>query len=230
LKRVSYPIINKWYKKESIGGSYHQDDGEGLDNFTVGKSRGCGGTAIRNKGIYLCSENFVEWKIIANGPIRSIFELGFKPVEINGKKITETKRFVIDAGSNLYRCEITFEGDETIDTVGIGLTLHNNLGITSGNEDEGWISYWEPLDNSEMGMGIVIGKKKTVNAGWLGTDNDHENYWLLIHTEMNKLTYYAGFGWEKSNEFVNSTEWESYLKNQSWRISNPPVITFADQE
>ena len=42
LKRVFYPIINKWYKKDESGGSYHQDDGEGLDNFHVGTSRDAG--------------------------------------------------------------------------------------------------------------------------------------------------------------------------------------------
>jgi len=229
LKRVPYPIINKWYKKESNGGSYHQDDGEGLDNFTVGKSRGCGGTAIRNNGSYILSTNFYEWEVIANGPIRSIFELRFKPVEFNGKLIGETKRFTMDAGSNLYKCEITFEGDANIDTVGIGLTLHNNLGITSGNDIEGWISYWEPLDDSEIGMGILIGKdKKEDSAMFLKTDNDQENYWLLVSPEGNQLTYFAGFGWKKSGDFVSIGDWETYLENQSRRIGHPPAVKFAD--
>ena len=69
LKRVPYPIINKWYEKDRNGGSYHKDDGEGLDNFQVGVSRGCGGTALfRNNTLYP-SQNYSSWKIIANGPI-----------------------------------------------------------------------------------------------------------------------------------------------------------------
>jgi hypothetical protein len=47
LKRVDYPIINSWYKKhleQDI--SYHQDHGEGLDNYHVGSSAGCGGTSL----------------------------------------------------------------------------------------------------------------------------------------------------------------------------------------
>lgn len=50
LKRVDYPIIDKWYKKNEAGGSYHVDDGEGLDNYHVGTTRGCGGTAIIEDG------------------------------------------------------------------------------------------------------------------------------------------------------------------------------------
>ena len=47
LKRVEYPILNKWYEKYTTGtGTYHKDTGEGLDNFHVGDSRGIGGVAV----------------------------------------------------------------------------------------------------------------------------------------------------------------------------------------
>ena len=40
LKRVEYPIINTWYKRNDVKkGAYHKDHGEGLDNFHVGVSR-----------------------------------------------------------------------------------------------------------------------------------------------------------------------------------------------
>ena len=42
LKRVDYPIINKWYKENAEGKSYHKDHGEGYDPYKVGASRGCG--------------------------------------------------------------------------------------------------------------------------------------------------------------------------------------------
>lgn len=63
LKRVEYPIINKWYKKElETDGSYHKDDGEGgLDNFHVGVSRGVGGLAKKAGSSYHFSKNFVSW-------------------------------------------------------------------------------------------------------------------------------------------------------------------------
>ncbi len=43
LKRVDYPIINKWYKENAAGKSYHKDYGEGYDPYKAGSSRGCGG-------------------------------------------------------------------------------------------------------------------------------------------------------------------------------------------
>ena len=79
LKRVEYPIINKWYDKHTTGkGSYHEDSGEGLDNFHVGISRGVGGIAVKSDSIYSYSKNFSSWKTITNGPIRTSFILDYK--------------------------------------------------------------------------------------------------------------------------------------------------------
>ena len=44
---MDYPIINKWYERETKQNiSYHQDNGEGVDNYHVGASAGCGGSAL----------------------------------------------------------------------------------------------------------------------------------------------------------------------------------------
>ena len=43
-KRVSYPIVDRWYNKGHD--HYHHDEGEGMDMYGVGTSRGCGGTGV----------------------------------------------------------------------------------------------------------------------------------------------------------------------------------------
>ena len=58
LKRVNYPIINKWYKDSAAGKSYHKDHGEGYDPYKVGDSRGCGGTALWLNGHMITSNVF----------------------------------------------------------------------------------------------------------------------------------------------------------------------------
>ena len=61
LKRVEYPIINKWYKKYVSGtGTYHEDTGEGLDNFHVGSSRGIGGIAKKVDTSYYFSKKNLQ--------------------------------------------------------------------------------------------------------------------------------------------------------------------------
>ena len=54
LKRVDYPVIDNWYKaSEEEGISYHEDHGEGLDNYHVGISRGAGGLSIKLSLIHI---------------------------------------------------------------------------------------------------------------------------------------------------------------------------------
>ncbi|HEY5551619.1 MAG TPA: DUF4861 family protein, partial [Opitutaceae bacterium] len=43
-KRVDYPIVDRWYNKGHD--HYHKDEGEGMDMYQVGPSRGCGGTGV----------------------------------------------------------------------------------------------------------------------------------------------------------------------------------------
>jgi hypothetical protein len=43
FKRVDYPIIDRWYNKGHD--HYHKDEGEGMDMYNVGKSRGAAAAA-----------------------------------------------------------------------------------------------------------------------------------------------------------------------------------------
>ena len=70
-KRVDYPIVDRWYNKGHD--HYHKDQGEGMDMYNVGGSRGCGGTGIWDGKQLYVGRNYSGWKIIANGPIRAIF-------------------------------------------------------------------------------------------------------------------------------------------------------------
>ncbi len=225
LKRVDYPVIDKWYKKGESGGSYHHDDGEGLDNFHVGVSRGCGGTAIRSDGEFIYSRNFSEWQILANGPLRSVFKLKYKPVMVEGKPVIETKIFTIDKGDYFYRCDVEFESELPIDTLAIGLTLHGNKGHADCSSD-GWISYWEPIDDSEIGLGAflhkvdLLGCTKAENAG-----RDMDHIWMFASPKGNKVTYYAGFGWKKSGQFPSGDAWIEYIKLQVSKLYSQAITT-----
>ena len=119
-KRVDYLVVDRWYNKGHD--HYHKDEGEGMDMYQVGNSRGCGGTGIWDGKKLSVSRNFETWKVVANGPIRAIFELAYEPWDANGVKVSEVKRFTVDAGHNLDEIEstFTFDASEPI-TVAIGL-------------------------------------------------------------------------------------------------------------
>jgi hypothetical protein len=224
LKRVEYPIINTWYKRnDAKKGAYHKDHGEGLDNFHVGVSRGVGGTAVKVDTSYYFSKNFTSYKTITTGTIRTSFVLNYATWDANGKKIEETKHISLDYGQNLTRFEIDVKGTETIST---GLTLHKKTGVTNKDDANFWISHWETLDDSELGTGIVTIKPYFSDSEkYVTSKKDESNHFLHLNVVNGKVIFYSGFGWKKSKQYRNQQEWENYLTNFSKKISNPLLVT-----
>ncbi|WP_264524302.1 DUF4861 domain-containing protein [Flavobacterium sp. N502536] len=223
LKRVDYPIINKWYEKATNGtGTYHKDTGEGLDNFHVGDSRGVGGIAVKVDDKYYFSKNFIRWKTITTGPIRTSFTLTYANWDAKGNKITESKLISLDYGSYLSRFEISITGTKS---VAAGLTLHDKKGTIGTNIKEGWISYWEPIDDSEIGTGIVAPKNTLLSFDHYVTDKkDLSNLYGNIQVKNNKTIYYTGFGWKKGSPFQTKKDWEAYLTSFAKKINNPLLV------
>ena len=132
-KRVPNFVIDTFYKRDAEGQrtknnalSYHKDNGQGLDSYEVGPSRGCGGTAVFADGKLFASKNYIRLKQLSTGPIRFSFEVTYAPWSAdgdgNGVEVTETKRITLDAGSRLNRIDstYTFAGDK-IDRRGGGI-------------------------------------------------------------------------------------------------------------
>lgn len=223
LKRVEYPVLNKWYEKYTTGtGTYHKDTGEGLDNFHVGDSRGIGGIAVKVDTTYYYSKNFTSWKTITTGPIRTSFVLTYADWDAAGNKVTEVKHISLDYGSFLSKFEIVVSGINSIST---GITLHNNDGTTEGNLKEGWIDYWQPIDDSELGTGIVFPKNSANNfEKYVVSKKDLCNLYVNLKVTNNKVVYYSGFGWKKQGEFTTKEAWEKYLGVYATKINNPLVV------
>lgn len=220
LKRVEYPIINNWYAKYTSGkGSYHKDTGEGLDNFHVGVSRGVGGIAVKTDDGYAVSKNFTSFKTITNGPIRTSFVLDYAHWNADGKIISEQKHISLDFGQNLSRHTVLLKGT---DRVSIGLTLHKKDGNVTTSTTAGWMSYWEPFDDSELGQGVVLADASSLIDfdEYITDKKDQSN--LYVQTKVSgSVAYYAGFGWKKAGQFQSNEAWNNYLSRFSKCLQNP---------
>lgn len=220
LKKVPYPVIDKWYKKTTEGtGTYHEDTGEGLDNFHVGTSRGVGGLAIKKDSTYYFSKNFTKWRTITTGPLRTSFYLEYEAWDAGGELITESKIISLDYGSNLSKFEVTVNTNLPIS---VGLTLHEKDGQVTGDSSQGWMSYWEPHDESELGTAVVASPAIFLNFETYDTEaKDLSNAYAHLKVDKNTITYYAGFAWKESGQFVNAKEWEQYLYGFAERLKSP---------
>ncbi|QDO94297.1 DUF4861 domain-containing protein [Formosa sediminum] len=226
LKKVEYPIIDKWYAKNAKNpGAYHIDHGEGLDNFHVGSSRGVGGSAVKIDTSYYISKNFTDWKRISTGPIRTSFVLDYADWDAAGQTISEEKHISLDYGNNLSRFEIHVSGT---DELSVGLTLHDNEGTITETVSEGWISYWESnYFNSELGTAVVAPKGVMQSSEYYVTSmKDRSNLYAQLKVNDNKVVYYAGFAWKESQQYPTKASWETYLREFSQKINTPLEVTF----
>jgi len=237
VKSTRALVINEWYKN----GDYHNDHGEGLDDYRVGRSRGCGGLGIWDGHSYYVSSNYRSARMITNGPVRSEFELTYDSWDAGQGKISETKRIRIDAGSNMTRVESNFAAvHHQSFKVGIGIAQRPGDGAIVKNQQDGWMSYWQPADRDRgsIACAIVLPDKieefatesatlPALKPTELATPNDEglppvANLLALTPAEAGKpLLYYLGAGWSKSGDFTSEKDWENYVRQFIIRIHAP---------
>ena len=222
VKRVRRLVINDWYMVDN----YHTDTGEGADFYSAGTSRGCGGTGIWENGKLFVSRNFTNSKVIANGPIRVMFELTYAPWDANGHMVSEVKRVTLDAGQNFDRFESYYKTDSGGPvTCAIGIKKWPGSNLQSNRKD-GWLRTWEPLQKGQggnLGCGIIIDPAAIVDVTEGGG-----NYLVVAKTPADQpAVYYAGFGWDRSGDFAGVTEWDAYVQQFTRRVFSPLKISLS---
>lgn len=225
LKKVNYSIIDDWYaKNDQEPGYYHIDHGEGYDPYHVGKSRGTGGIGIWTGDSLLTSKNFTAFRTIASGPLRTVFELDYEPWSEFGVK--ETKRISLDLGSNFSKFEISLASKKPVPNYTIGITLHEGKGDVRLYAEQGWFRHWEQIDEAFVGEGIVIDPALIKEAFAHQSETpDQRQLLILTYPAREKLIYYAGFGWTKSNQISSKGNWDAMLERQALLIANPLKVT-----
>jgi len=224
LKRTDQPVINKWYKGYLTDPMYYHKDtrGEGYDPYQVGDSRGTGGIGIWMNEKLQVSQNFVSSKTIAEGPLRTVFELTYNPWSEFGVK--ETKRISLDLGSNFSKFESNFQAEKKVPNYTIGITLHKNEGETKLNDKSGYYLHWEKIDDAFVGEGVVVDPEIVEKSVAFKSETPDQSNLLVVTKPQNRLTYYAGFAWQKSGQIQTQKDWEALLQKQSQMIANPLMI------
>lgn len=223
LKRTPESIINKWYKGYLTDPMfYHKDRGEGYDPYHVGASRGNGGTGVWEKDSLLVSKNFISYKTIATGPLRTVFELNYAPY--SSYEVKETKRISLDLGSNFSKFEVSYASGKPVPNYATGITLHDKQGIAELHPENGIISHHEKIDGIYVGEGIVLDPKVIQKAFINDSKTKDQSNVIVLTKPAEMLTYYAGFAWGKGGQATNQDEWNAMLKRQSQVVANPLTV------
>ena len=221
VKRVPKLVVNEWYMTDN----YHQDHGEGADFYGVGKSRGCGGLGIWSGGKLSVSKNFTGTRVLANGPIRLVFELSYAAWGTGGTRVTETKRVTLDAGSHFNRFESTLKGGKASLSVAIGIAKHPD-GVVEVDDKAAWMRTWEPLDGGKagnLGCAIVLPPGSHVEA----QQTDLEHLLVTPAPKSGPLTYYVGTTWDRASKIAGAADWTKEVQLLSSQIANPVQVSLA---
>ncbi len=235
-KRVSYPIVDRWYAKGHD--QFHKDaEGEGLDLYSIGGSRGAGGTGVWDGTKLWTSDNFVDGQVLSNGPRRAAFKLNYAPFDAGAQsQVSETKQFTVDCGRNFDTVESVFDlpGNEAV--VGIGISEHPAVqgfpaAVLTRDQDGRWMSFWEENQDGGLGVAVILANDATptgfAHEDAPGGKGNANNLLLVKAKDGVPLRYLAGAGWTKSGQFDGRAAWERYVKEFAARTQKPLTVTVS---
>jgi unsaturated rhamnogalacturonyl hydrolase len=235
VKRVSYPVMDKWYVEDrtrlpygNVAKSYHQDHGEGNDCYKVGDARGCGGASLWVSGALHNSDAFVGHKMIADTPDKAVFELHYASRMPDGRVAREAKRITFIMGKRLFQSEsrFTIDGKPGKFDVAIGLLPQQAGTKPLFQADKGTAALWENVEGYGLGTAVVIDPGR-VSRMIEHTDAAGTRQALVLATTdaSGYIRWYSGYGWEGQGVIMNAAQWNDYLKAFAKEIARKP---FAD--
>ena len=220
VKSVPRLVINDWYMVDD----YHRDHGEGGDFYPAGDSRGCGGNGIWAGEKLYPSRNFVNSQVLANGPIRLIFELTYAAWDAAGVRVKEVKRVTLDAGQNFNRFESHYTMENGADLQeAIGIRKGSDAAISSSRES-GSLRSWETLPDGhgQLGCAMISDPSHLVRFA-----EDAKNFLAISKIPADGIvTYYAGFGWSKDG-FATIEGWDRYVSDYERRLRAPVDVKLS---
>lgn len=219
FKRPSYLIVDRWYNKGHD--HYHREEGEGLDMYAVGRTRGAGGAGIWHDGRLFTSRNYSTWRVLANGPVRAVFELDYAAWDVQGVPVTETKRFTVDAGHYFDTVESTFSTPSQQElTVALGLNKKPAYAeqmpeVAAYRAPDTLMQWVRQRSAGDFGTAIVL-------PGAQGYAADADNELILVKARTGQsLRYYLGAAASWSGEFPAAPAWQAYVEAYRKRMTSP---------
>lgn len=227
FKRVPYPIVDRWY---NIGHDhYHVDEGEGIDMYNVGTTRGAGGTGIWHGQQLFVGTNYSTWRLLANGPVRTVFELQYDSWDAAGTQVSEVKRFTVDAGQYFDTIDSTFSfsGPRTL-TAAVGLNKHpSDKGeevkvAFSENPADGTLVQW--VSQRSLGdFGVALIMPPAEGSAYAADERNA----LVTRTVQSgqPLRYYVGAAWTRRSPYTSQAQWQRHVAEAAARLRAPLTIT-----
>ncbi|MGN6280170.1 MAG: DUF4861 family protein [Sphingomonas sp.] len=213
-KSVRYPFADRQLRT----GDQHSGHGEGLDFYNVNTSRGAGGLGIWQDNKLWVSRNYAKYRILKNGPDVASFEVSYDPWPVGvDRKVWETRRFTLPAGTNFTRMVSTISSDKPGPLiVGIGIAKRATdpvkLGQFDADAKAGKFVWWSPDEPGKgaMGVALMIDPRQIVKVS-----ADFDDYLVLVKVTPGKpFVYYSGAAWSQGLDIHSRADWQRYVAAQ----------------
>ena len=231
-KRVPNFVIDTFYQRDAEGArthnpalTYHRDNGQGLDSYLVGPTRGCGGTAVFHDGQLIVSRNYTHIRQLSTGPLRFSFEVTYAPWSAAGTTLSETKRITLDAGTHMNQIDSTyiFPGSGTL-TLAAGIAIHPGADASFPHLNAIAAVWDSPQDPSagRIATGLIA------LPGQQGTTLNVAGHALLLYTRTSgqPFRYLAGSGWSQA-DMPTPAAWATYLQLERSLLDHPVTTRWA---
>lgn len=221
-KRTSKLVINDWYMVDN----YHADLGEGMDDYSAGPTRGCGGNGVwANNQLYVPT-NFVDSRVLANGPIRVMFELVYEPFDVNGVKVSEVLRISLDAGSQLDHFQTFYTTQPANKELALAVGLKKVKDEQKEfNAEHAWLASWQPMEKNQgmQGLAAIVNPRAFDKQA-----EDQRNNLLVLKPGVEKSSYWAGFAWDRAGKITSAAAWKKYVDDFAQGLLAPIEVTVSN--
>lgn len=193
--------------------NFHDNRGEGMDNYTMGASRGVGGVAVYGDGEWKTYGPWEKYEIIHTGDDYVELELVYPACSALGKM---TYRITLKRGERFFRNDVSFEfagrmrGDFR---VGPGLDLEPKRGHKGSLvEGPGFVSLFEDAKGKDGAEGSAMEAIVVADPSAVEVLTDRQNCRVLAFKTA-KFTYWAGSAWSLAGEVTTAGAWHDIVRN-----------------
>lgn len=197
------------YNDFNVHPNFHDDRGEGMDNYTMGAGRGVGGVGMFIDGEWKTYTSWDNARVIHVGDDYCEFELEYPSYSCLGRM---RYHITLKGGENFYRNDVSFSGFEEGEgiCIGPGLDVNPKRGhVGSLVEKPGSISLFEePKGGDGSAMSAVFVAPDDEEAVKVMTDL---HGCRVLAFRKTKFTYWAGASWSKADAFTTPEQWHTHV-------------------
>ena len=207
-KNTASNVCIRWmrdskYNRNDVFPNFHQNLGEGMDNYTMGASRGVGGIAMFADGEWKTYPDWETSRILHTGDDYLEFEIVYPAFSAAGKM---TCHITLKRGERFFRNDVSFERMPGDFLVGPGIDLdpkRDHKGCLV--EEPGMVSLFEDPKGENGKDGSTMEAIFVADSSQVTPMTDHMNCRVLAFRGKKNFTYWAGASWSLAGEITHKT-------------------------